>query len=156
MKSFVSTNHIFHVFTLLRLYSKWPLIISNTFPFYYQKFFCGLILCLGINWYNSVGVDVIFLIHRRNLAEGMKRGKWTEMLDTYLIHQLTFYIEFPLNSLVAQSVLLQVSGVLFQTPLGCWIWGRGPQPQCKPSWHRSLTRAQFSLDCFVHWCIPNT
>ena len=82
------------------------LITSGTFPFYYQKLFCALALRLGINWYNSLGVNIMLLIHTSNLSEGMKRGKWAEMLDTYLIHHLKFYIEFPFNSLMAQSLLL--------------------------------------------------
>ena len=72
-------NHIFHVFTLLRFYFNWLLIISEAFLSYYQKLFCGLILCLEINWYNSVEANIIFSVHRRNLFEGMERETQAEI-----------------------------------------------------------------------------
>lgn len=68
-------NHIFCVFILLRFYCKWPPVISGAFPFHYQIFFYSLVLCLQMNWSNSFEVNIIFLIHRRHLSEGMKTSR---------------------------------------------------------------------------------
>ena len=44
-----------------------------------------------------------------------------------------FIYNFHLHSLTAQNLVCELCGPLFQTPLGCWLWEQGPEPQCKPS-----------------------